>query len=563
MNNALVLAASLGIACAAAKPAGTSTSTPQTEAKAQVALPEAIALDGLGPHRRPVTGASPEAQRWFDQGLNVVYAFNHDEAIRAFTRAAALSPGCAMAWWGIAYANGPHINNPQLDPEHAQAAWAALQRAQAASAAASPVERGLIAALAKRYANPPPDDRAPLDAAYAEAMREVSATFPQDTDVAALFGRGADGRAPLGLLERRRHAQPWTEEILRDPRGGARERGAPPDGSTTSTSTPSKPPWTPRAAPAPPTCCATCSPVSGTWCTCPRTSTCAPGAGRMPSISNRRAIAADAAYRKKVPRQGFYAVYMAHNQHMLAYAAMMSGRSALALQAAKDLVAGIPAEFRAAHASAVDLYYAMPLEVLLRFGRWEEILVGSGFRPRSARGPRPPPRCPRGGAHCARRGPPGEGGAGALRAGAHESRSGRVVWEQPGLRCPRRGRADGGRRSALPRWQGRAGPGRAPQGRRAGGRARYDEPPELNNPVRHALGAALSQSGRFAEAESVFREDLRRTPANGWSLYGLSRALESLKDDAEAMRLHQQFQAVWKEADVQLKSAGFFRQQGV
>src|SRR6185369_16076291 len=97
--------------------------------------------------------------------------------------------------------------------------------------------------------------------------------------------------------------------------------------------------------------------------------------------SNQRAIAADDAYRQKVPRQGFYSVYMAHNHHMLAYAAMMSGRSALALQAANELVAGIPAEFRAAMAPMVDLFYAMPLEVLMRFGRWDEILAAPDFPP--------------------------------------------------------------------------------------------------------------------------------------------------------------------------------------
>ena len=284
MKKALVLSAVLAAACAAGRPAATPTAAGATAPAAQPALREAIALDGLGPHRRPVTGASPEAQRWFDQGLNVVYAFNHDEAIRAFTRAAALSPGCAMAWWGIAYANGPHINNPQLDPEHAQAAWAALQRAQAALSGASPVERGLIVALAKRYANPPPDDRAPLDAAYAEAMRgRCPATFPQDADVAALSAEAQMDVHPWDYWNADGTAQPWTAENSCAPssRGSRTMRAT--RCSTTSTSTPWKPPWTPRAATAPPTCCATCSPVSGTWCTCPRTSTCAPGAGRMPS----------------------------------------------------------------------------------------------------------------------------------------------------------------------------------------------------------------------------------------------------------------------------------------
>src|SRR5262249_58948981 len=113
---------------------------------------DALVLEGLGPYRRIVTNASPEAQRWFDQGLNVLFAFNHDEAIKAFTKAASLSPQCAMAFWGIAYANGPHINNPVVEPDRAEAALSALQRALLAAPQASPVEQALIEALTHRYA---------------------------------------------------------------------------------------------------------------------------------------------------------------------------------------------------------------------------------------------------------------------------------------------------------------------------------------------------------------------------------------------------------------------------
>ena len=188
MNSRFV--ALLALACAgsrtAKEPAVTERAAPPAAPASSAPVAAPVALDGLGSHRRPVTGASAEAQRWFDQGLNLVFAFNHDEAIRAFAHAAALAPDCAMASWGLAYANGPHINNPQVDEEHAAAAWAALKRAQAASAGASASEKALIDALARRYANPQPTDRAPLDAAYAEAMRDVHRRFSGDADVAAL-----------------------------------------------------------------------------------------------------------------------------------------------------------------------------------------------------------------------------------------------------------------------------------------------------------------------------------------------------------------------------------------
>ncbi len=562
MRNALLLAVALATACAAGKSAGTSSSTPTAEAEApaaQRALPEAVALDGQGAHRRTVTGASPEAQRWFDQGLNIVYAFNHDEAIRSFARAAAVSPGCAMAWWGVAYANGPHINNPQLDPEHAQAAGSALQRAQAASAGASPVEQGLIAALTKRYANPPPADRGPLDAAYAEAMRELYARFPQDADVAALSAEAQMDVHPWDYWNADGTPRPWTQEILRTLETGLAADARHPMLNHLYIHAVEASPDAARATRA--------ADVLGGL---------QPGLGHMVHMpshiyvrtgrwadaidSNRRAIAADAAYRKKVPRQGFYAVYMAHNQHMLAYAAMMSGQSALALQAANDLVAGIPAEFRAAMAPLVDLYYPMPLEVLMRFGRWEEILAAPDFAP-DLPGARALRRAARAVAHAAR---------GEVRQAKDEQ----ALFAQARTKVAPEATYGNNRVSAVldvaeQMIEGEVlfRDGKGEQGLAALRKAvtledalRYDEPPEWINPVRHALGAALAQSGRFTEAEAVFREDLRRTPGNGWSLYGLSRALELQKNEAEARRLHQEFRAVWKEADVQIKSACFCQQ---
>ena len=204
----------------------------------------------------------------------------------------------------------------------------------------------------------------------------------------------------------------------------------------------------------------------------------------------------------------------------------------------------------------------MPLEVLLRFGRWDEILAAPDFAPDL-----PGARALR---HAAR--------AVALtaRGEVRQAKEEQALFAQARTKVAPDASYGNNPVSAVLDVAGQMvegevlfRDGKGEQGLAALRKAvaledalRYDEPPEWINPVRHALGAALSQSGRFAEAESVFREDLRRTPANGWSLYGLSRALESLKDDAEAMRLHQQFQAVWKEADVQLKSACFC-QQGV
>jgi tetratricopeptide (TPR) repeat protein len=548
-------AAALALACAAGKSSEIPTARPVP------ALPETVALEGLGSHRRPVTSASAEAQRWFDQGLNVVFAFNHDEAIRAFTRAAAVSPDCAMAYWGIAYANGPHINNPNLDEQHAKAAWTALQRAQAVAAKASPVEQGLIAALAKRYADPPPADRAPLDGAYAEAMRALHARFPKDADVAALSAEAQMDVHPWDYWREDGTPQPWTAELLRTIDAGLAVDARHPMLNHLYIHAVEASPDPARATSAADTLLRL-QPGLGHMVHMPSHIFVRTGRWADAIDSNERAIAADAAYRKKVPLQGFYSIYMAHNHHMLAYAAMMSGRSALALRAANDLVAGIPAEFRAAMAPVVDLYYAMPLEVLMRFGRWEEILAAPDFDA-DLPGARALRHVARAIAYSARgdvarakeeqrlfteartKVTPGavygNNPVSSVLDVAEKMLEGEVLFrdgnEKEGLAALRKAVA---LEDAL----------------------RYDEPPEWINPVRHALGAALSQSGRFAEAEAVFREDLRRIPANGWSLYGLARALELQKNQAEALRFRREFHGVWKEADVQIKSACFC-QQGV
>ena len=182
-------------------------------------------FDGLGGFTRKVTTASPEAQRYFDQGLAFMYAFNHDEAIRAFRRAAELDPKCAMAWWGVAIANGPHINNPVVPPERAKAAWDALAAAKALATGASPVEQALIRAAESRYADPQPEDRKPLEQAYADAMRTVWKQYPDDADVGALFAESLIDLRPWDLWTADGQPQPGTEELSRDARDG--DRAAP------------------------------------------------------------------------------------------------------------------------------------------------------------------------------------------------------------------------------------------------------------------------------------------------------------------------------------------------
>lgn len=168
----------------------------------------------LGRHGRKVSTKVPAAQKAFDQGLVWAFAFNHDEAERAFREAARLDPSLAMAWWGVALVNGPHINNPMVDEAHAKVAWEALGKARELAASASPVEKALIEALGSRYAMPQPEDRRPLDEAYAKAMSAVRARFPGDADVATLAAEALMDVRPWDQWTVDGKPQPGTEEVL-------------------------------------------------------------------------------------------------------------------------------------------------------------------------------------------------------------------------------------------------------------------------------------------------------------------------------------------------------------
>ena len=170
--------------------------------------------DGLGSYSRKITTDSPEAQRYFDQGLAFLHGFNHNAAIRAFQQAAEFDPRCAMAHWRVALACGPHINFALVPPPVAELAWKELTLGKEHAANASPVERALIDALSTRYANPQPEDRSPLDRAYADAMREVWKKFPKDSDAGALFAEAMMNLRPWDQWTPAGEAQPGTDEIL-------------------------------------------------------------------------------------------------------------------------------------------------------------------------------------------------------------------------------------------------------------------------------------------------------------------------------------------------------------
>lgn len=510
----------------------------------------------LGSHHRSITTSSKAAQKYFDQGLILAFAFNHDEAIRSFEEAARLDPNCAMAHWGIALANGPHINNPVVDEAHARAAWAALTQARALAAGASETERALIEALGRRYADPPPADRQPLDQAYADSMREVWKTHPNDADIGTLFAEAMMDLRPWDLWTPQGQPQPGTEEIVTtletvfglDPQHpGANHLYI----------------HTVEASPHPARALAaadrlrTLVPGAGHLLHMPAHIYCRVGRWADAAAQNEQAIKTDQEYRQRSPEQGFYRIYMAHNHHFLSWACMMEGRSAESIRAAREMIASMPPEFVRDAAFFADGFMTIEMESLMRFGRWEDILAL----------PEPPDYLPITTAwrHFAR----GVSLTALNRFGeavaeqrAFEDACGRITDEMvvgnnkalhvvsiarnllAGEILARRGEID----QAVEKLR---------EAVRLEDELRYDEAPDWLQPVRHALGAVLVRAGRYTEAEKVYREDLARLPENGWSLHGLAQCLRARKAEAEADSVEARFREAWARADVKIQTSCF------
>src|SRR5579885_3513777 len=174
--------------------------------------PGAPVFKGLGDHQHPITTANPQTQAYFDQGVRLLFNFNHAEAIRSFREAARLDPHCAMCWWGVAFALGSNINLP-MQPDAVAPAWAALQQAESLKAYASPEERAWIRALAARYSDDPIADRHALDEAFAKAMGALWKAYPADLDAGTFYA------------EAMMDTQPWDywEQDGKTPKGHASE----------------------------------------------------------------------------------------------------------------------------------------------------------------------------------------------------------------------------------------------------------------------------------------------------------------------------------------------------
>ncbi|MBH0210070.1 MAG: hypothetical protein HP495_16440 [Nitrospira sp.] len=513
-----------------------------------------LLFGNLGSLHHPITTRSQEAQRYFDQGLRLVYAFHHEEAIRAFEEAARRDPSAAMAHWGIALALGPNIN-AGMDKTDERRAWEALQKARSYSGNVTPAEQAYIHAVSKRYSLKGPT-RAALDKAYADAMRVLWKQFPEDPDAGALFAEALMDLHPWDLWTVNGKPKSGTEEIV----------------STLEAVL--------AGAPNHPGAChyyihaveASSTPERALACA-ERLPGLMPGAahlvhmpahihmrlGRYHEAAEHNTRAADIDRRYLAGRastgdeaEGYYR----HNLHFLWASLIMEGRSAEAMKVARQLM-GTMTEAQVRQDSSQESYLPVPLWTMIRFGRWEALLQEL-----------PPPnifrlkqavwRLGRGMALVASGRVPGaEGEHAALTVLAKRfarNRTNEERTERALIQIAERLLAG---EIAVHHKHYDAAVTALREAVKLEDALPYSEPPFWPIPVRHYLGVALQKAGQIQEAESVYRDDLIKHPHNGWAEYGLMQSLRAQRKDREANEVEKQWKRAWAHADVNLVASRF------
>ena len=513
----------------------------------------AVLMPGLGQHHHAISTKNPEAQRFFDQGLTLVFAFNHEEGARAFQRASELDPQSAMALWGIALAFGPCINL-DVDPPHEQVAYEAVQKALLLAPSATEKERDYIRALATRYSSDPNVDLRKLDLAYANAMRELSKRYPDDLDAATLYAESLMDLHPWKLWSLDGHPTEGTAEILavlesvlrRDPNHiGANHY------YVHATEASPHPEWALASAQR----LETLAPAAGHLVHMPAHTYMRVGDYAASAHSNAIGANADRVYLRESGTTGsmYDMMYFCHNLHFMSAAYSMAGNFARAKEAADELVAHVASMSHDMRITGP--YLPQPMFVLLRFHHWDEVL----------RLPAPDAQLPIMLAfwHFAR------GSAFADKKQIAMAEDERRILETARKQTPsdleysffankaisfldiasevldaRIATAKDEREEGIRHWE------RAVQIQDS---LNYGEPPEWFYPVRESLGAALLLNGDPGRAETVFRADLQQYPRNPRSLFGLLKALETQKKTASIEAIRTQFEQSWKNADVRLE----------
>lgn len=491
-------------------------------------------------------------QALVDRAMVLTFGFNHAEANKLFKQAAEKDPNCAVCYWGAAYVLGPNINAP-MEQSAVDEAFSLARKAYQLRHKARPRNRALIEALVHRYGPDPIPDRTHLDTAYAQAMRGVARKYPDDALVQALLAEALMDLHPWQYWQEDGSPQPYTPEILAALDDALRLN---PDhllANHLHIHAVEASPHPERAEKS-----------------ADRLRRLAPSAGHLLHMPahiymrigryadaaevNRTAIGHDEAYQADANPKGIYPLaYMPHNRHFLVIALAESGQSRAAVQQAFELAQSVdPEKMREPGYGTLQHFWSMPLYILVRFGQWDEILT------------QPSPdaglKYPKGVWHYAR--------------GRALAALGRLVEAEQELRMLERlakhpflldvtiwdvnttahllqiaTQVLAGE-LAYQRGDMSAAIEHLEEAVELEDALTYEEPPSWYYPARQSLGWVLLESGRFEEAEQVYREDLDRHRENGWSLKGLQQSLEGQGRTADAQQVKKRFDKVWKDADV-------------
>lgn len=535
------------------KPNAVAETAPATKAS------ELPLFETFGNLHRDIGSKVPLAQRYFDQGLRLVYGFNHEAAGRAFAEAARLDPSCAMCTWGQALVLGPNINLP-MDPAAAKDATAFAARAASMAASAHPVDQALIQALQKRYADPAPEDRKQLDRNYADAMAAVVAQFPEDDDAATLYAEALMDLSPWAYWQDGKPAeftQTLVGELERVLARNPRHIGAMHYYIHAMESSPE-----PKRAEPYADALAALAPGSGHLVHMPAHIYIRTGRYHDATMTNLAATTADKDF-LAVCRgsNGVYPLgYVPHNWHFASMTTGLTGSRTLAMQAAKQTADRAD---RAAMGEApmqfMQQFVVTPLFTQVRFGDWDGILADSSVAPEL-----PYPSAIRHfarGMAQARKGALDEAAreAQALHAIATDTAMAQVSFFDINHADGVLRVADALLRGELLRAQGKHS--EAISALRDAATAEdalaYNEPADWPLPVRTYLGAALLEAGDAKAATEAFNQDLKTYPANGWSLYGLAQAQQALGQTDAAAETKRQHAAAWQWADAPLTAARY------
>ncbi len=512
-------------------------------------------LDNLGDHQVDISTESPLAQKLFNQGITLAYAFNHREAARSFREAATQDPECAMCHWGLALVMGPNINAP-MDPTNLGEIYTATQEALRLAPKATDWEKALIEALAFRYPDSTTVDRAPLDQDYADAMREVYRKYSDHQDVAVLFAESLMDLHPWDLYEQDGSPKEWTPEIV-DLLGDILNRWPKNPGANhlyihaveASTSPERGLPSADRLR--------SLVPGAGHLVHMPSHIYIRTGRYHEGSVANQKAMVADSLYISSCNAQGIYPLlYYPHNIHFLAATAALEGRGDISINAAFQLSGKVDKEMmKEPDWTTLQHYFSIPYYVLVKFAEWDRILEM----------PLEDEAYPKAVLHYAR------GMAYAnqkqLEKARHELNQihkiqaegvldGMMIWDLNTMTDL----VDITRLVLTAEIDAKSG--RYDQAISALRQAiaiedqlTYTEPPDWFFSVRHELGNVLLQAGRFSEAETVYLEDLKNLPENGWALNGLYLSLLNQQRNLAAQKVKSRFDKAWKWANISLEGS--------